>query len=126
MNERTLDQAVREEQLSHGREMARTEGTLTLPPRNTSPGRPERRPGNAKTQGKPTGHEAFLKALETSGAQIGVVFLDGKTVEGVVKHSDKFTISLEATLTGHTHVIFKHAICSFKALSPRPVGETLQ
>jgi len=65
---------------------------------------------------KPKGHEAFLKALETSGATIYIEYLDSDPanpawVQGVVKHSDKYTISLK--VGEQSLVVFKHAIRFF-------------
>lgn len=79
-----------------------------------------------KKEAKPKGHEAFLKALETSGAEICVEFLDSIPGDpvfliGIVKHSDAYTISLD-TCGGYTEVIFKHAIRKF-ACTTRKEGE---
>ena len=83
-----------------------------------------RKPKQAKPE--PVGHEAFLKALEKSGAQILVEKLSGEKILGVVKHSDKFTISL-TTSEGRTRILFKHDISEFEAQSSRPgkVAEVL-
>lgn len=76
----------------------------------------------AKTFGKgkpsPTGHEAFLKALETSGATITLEKASsGAVIAGTVRHSDKFTVSVLSE--GTVRVIFKHDISEFSA-SPAP------
>lgn len=87
-----------------------------------SPDRSDRRaPRTPRSSGKakPQGHEAFLKALESSSAVISLTMIDGGDVQGIVKHSDKFTISLE--IEGTVHVIFKHSIASFFAVTPREV-----
>lgn len=68
----------------------------------------------------PSGHEAFLKALEAAGAIINVSLLtspDAPPMKGVIKHSDKYTISLKVDRPNgggyQVFVIFKHAIESF-------------
>lgn len=61
----------------------------------------------------PKGHEAFLKALEASGATVS--FLKAsceETVTGTIKTSDKYTISV-LTDGGMTRVLFKHDISEF-------------
>lgn len=72
----------------------------------------KKKPANA-----PSGHEAFLKALEAGNAVIHVQMLSSeKPLKGTVKHSDKFTISLRVDRDDGTHqvyVLFKHAIESF-------------
>lgn len=83
--------------------------------------------GNSKNKPTLKGHEAFLKALEASGATIKVFLLDQEEpLVGTVKHSDKYTISLEPSDGGESEVVFKHAIRSFRAMTPRPTPETLQ
>lgn len=62
---------------------------------------------------KLTGHEAFLKALEKSEACIVVEKISGEVFSGKVKHSDKYTISVE--FNGTTRVLFKHDISEFSA-----------
>ena len=60
----------------------------------------------------PKGHEAFLKALESSGAVVSFEKISsGGVVEGVIKHSDKYTISVLSK--GQTRVLFKHDISEF-------------
>lgn len=63
------------------------------------------------------GHEAFLKALELSGANVIIEKMNGDQVEGLVKHSDKYTITMRAG--GEDRVIFKHDISEFKTTTPR-------
>lgn len=71
----------------------------------------------AKKPAAPKGHEAFLKALEQAGAKIHVTLLSGDVMRGVLKHSDKYTISLRVDNaedgTYQVYVIFKHAIETF-------------
>ncbi len=68
--------------------------------------------GSRKGKAPLKGHEAFLKALEVSGA---TVFFEkassGVTIEGVVKHSDKYTVSVQCG--DQTRVLFKHDISEF-------------
>jgi sRNA-binding regulator protein Hfq len=65
------------------------------------------------------GHEAFLKALETSGATISVELMDDPNpVIGTVKHSDKYTVSIQSE--NEVRVIFKHAMRLFMPLTPPP------
>ena len=80
----------------------------------------------------PKGHEAFLKALEASGATITITMASsGDTITGVVRHSDSYTISVrsiigvkagaDGTIEDVTkdRVIFKHDISEFSALTHR-------
>jgi RNA chaperone Hfq len=72
----------------------------------------------AKPATAPKGHEAFLKALHESGAEIRVYLLDlVEPLQGKIRATDKYTISLD--VKGTTEVIFKHAIQRFSPL-PRP------
>jgi sRNA-binding regulator protein Hfq len=74
-------------------------------------------------EGELKGHEAFLKALETSAAMVKIEKISsGATISGKVKHSDKFTVSLQDEF-GTTRVIFKHDISEFSAMSPRPLDK---
>ncbi|WKZ86373.1 RNA chaperone Hfq [Ralstonia pickettii] len=129
-------EAERMAQLAEGARMARSEGesfgSFTRRPGTLSvrrnvdraerPARsgfqPRSKPANAAK-----GHEAFLKALETSGASISVLMAsDGESIVGRVKTSDKFTVSLETN--DGTWVVFKHDISRFKPLTPRPNKDT--
>jgi sRNA-binding regulator protein Hfq len=77
----------------------------------------------AKKSIAPKGHEAFLKALESSGATL---FFDiassGDVIKGVIKTSDKYTISIQEV--NGTRVIFKHDISSFYVEAPAAKPET--
>lgn len=64
----------------------------------------------------PKGHEAFLKALESSGAYLVFEISSGGTISGVVKTSDKYTISIQEE--HGTRVLFKHDISSFYVKAP--------
>lgn len=67
----------------------------------------------------PKGHEAFLKALEAAGAVVNIALLtspDAPPMKGVIKHSDKYTISLKVDRPDGSYqvfVVFKHAIECF-------------
>lgn len=64
------------------------------------------------------GHEAFLKALETSGASIRLEKISsGATMIGQVRHSDKFTVTIR--VDGKDRVVFKHDISEFEAIPRR-------
>lgn len=114
---------LRRDQLQAGRTMAADEG-FNAQPRKTlhvTGKRPVARPA-AKPR-KVEGHEAHLKALETSGATIIVTMASGIEYMGVVRHSDKYTISLrikDATAPegSRKKVLFKHAIDSYEPLTP--------
>ncbi len=69
---------------------------------------------------QPKGHEAFLKALEASGATVIVEMSDGSSLTGTIKHSDKYTISLKVSKEREkgdgayqVYVVFKHSIVLF-------------
>lgn len=73
-----------------------------------------------KKPASPKGHEAFLKALEAAGAIVNIALVtspDAPPMKGVIKHSDKYTISLKVDRPNgggyQVFVIFKHAIESF-------------
>ena len=65
----------------------------------------------------PKGHEAFLKALEASGANVDFeLAASGNIVSGSIKTSDKYTISIQEQYG--TRVLFKHDISNFFVLAP--------
>lgn len=79
------------------------------------------------------GHEAFLKALEMNDAKIEIEKCDGTVYRGILRHTDKFTLTVYVTqrgdvreenefveIAGRDRVIFKHDISEFSALSGRP------
>jgi sRNA-binding regulator protein Hfq len=75
-----------------------------------------RRPRIAKKPEAPKGHEAFLKSLETNNAVMKVELAHGDILEGTIKHSDKYTISLrvdEGKGGQQVYVLFKHSIVRF-------------
>lgn len=127
------DAAERRLQLEEGARLALSEQEGKTPfPRKQIVVNKNYVPNNsAKKPSPPKGHEAFLKALETSGAEVSIEKCDGTVVEGVVKHSDKYTISVRvreyaphdpAAEDGHVmreRVIFKHDISEFSAITPR-------
>jgi sRNA-binding regulator protein Hfq len=123
---------VRQEQISEGSRMAREDGDNTLhrpaARRDISSERREnptfdRRAAFKKDKEKKTkGHEAFLKQLETSGAEIEIEKKsNGEKIKGIVKHSDAYTVTIKAPcefVVGDTvnRVIFKHDISEFRAM----------
>lgn len=80
--------------------------------------------GKPKHGSKPSGHEAFLRALESSGATVEIEKAStGEHVVGKIKASDKYTISLRVPHTQGdyngpytTRVLFKHDISEFSPL----------
>ncbi len=81
--------------------------------------------GNKSHKSKPTpkGHEAFLKALESSEAIVNFEKISsGVLITGKIKHSDKYTISV-TTEDGQTHVLFKHDLSEFWTEAKQPNQE---
>lgn len=123
------DRDVRAEQIEEARRMAAQEREGFVPSRRVL--HVNRNKSPVKKQ--PKGHEAFLKALETSGAEIQIEKCDGSIVTGTVIHSDKYTISIrtfvpnpanpEGDKLRRDRVIFKHDISEFTAITPRPEVE---
>jgi len=115
---------TRIEQLREGQRLARCDDDaipssrprLTARPGYEAPSRASApRLSRPKPKAAPSGHQAFLKALQDSGAEIAVFMLDSDEVlTGKIRAADAFTISLE--VKGDTHVIYKHAIQRFKPL----------
>ena len=78
----------------------------------------------AKAGPKPAGHEAFLKALESSNATVEIEKASsGDKIVGKIKASDKYTVSLRCPLTPgdwegpyQTRVLFKHDISEFSPI----------
>lgn len=110
--------SVRDEQIEFGRRVS-AEDNQRLNPGASPAWKKKPKAANKKLEG----HEAFLKALETSGALIEIITIAGETLVGTVKHSDKFTISLKLDGSERTLVIFKHSIESFECLTPPVVKE---
>jgi sRNA-binding regulator protein Hfq len=126
----SADEALRAQQIADARQMADEEGaprrTLhVVKPYSGHQTRPATR--NASDSKRPPlkGHEAFLKALELSNADVVVEKCDAKIYKGKLKHSDKYTITLRTTNgDGSTtdRVIFKHDISEFHTTTaPRVV-----
>lgn len=128
----------RNAQLIEGARMAQQEGRTTRPIMTVvsrSKGALPRATPAVKKPAAPSGHEAFLKGLEASRASIRANAANGKFIyEGRVKHSDRFSISLEVHRVGliqvtgvefsdvtppTTLVLFKHALASFEPLQRR-------
>lgn len=76
-----------------------------------------KRPFVKKKSASPSGHEAFLKALEAGSAVVTIkMATDGTELKGTIKHSDKYTVSLRCDRpdgTYQVYVIFKSAIEMF-------------
>jgi sRNA-binding regulator protein Hfq len=85
------------------------------------------KPPMSKKSVAPKGHEAFLKALESSGSQVQVEKISsGELVIGQVKHSDKYTVTMRIMNADGSHinrVLFKHDISEFSSITQRPETE---
>lgn len=127
------DEELRAQQVAEARRMAQSEGIprKTLGVRSGYTGTATKRPAPGSKPLK--GHEAFLKALVESGADVEVEKCDGMSYRGKIKHADKYTITLHAVAfwePGGTkwndfdaprdRVLFKHDISEFSALTARP------
>jgi len=78
-------------------------------------------------QTAPKGHEAFLKALETSGVDVAFVMASrDEIIVGKIKTSDKYTVSVTQPVPNSdrylTRVLFKHDISEFQPLIPAPTA----
>lgn len=121
---------LRTEQIDEARRRASEEGeaiqprrTLSVARTDTRPARaneaPGRKPGGPATRVPLKGHEAFLKALELSGADVVIEKISsGAKMTGRIKHSDKFTVTLRSD-DGIERVIYKHDISEFYTTTPR-------
>ena len=132
--------AIRRDQLEAARSMpddteAPRRTTLRLAPGASRPTVGGRGSGGVieKKKNVLKGHEAFLKALEMNGARIEVEKCDGTMYRGILKHTDKYSITLNVTergtvdepelfdpISARDRVIFKHDISEFSALTHRP------
>lgn len=132
-----------EKQIAHARELSRVEKAEradmveAVRGYRHGPAQPNRignkRPQGHKTRDKPAveGHEQLLKMIQGTGGRIAfyVMSLDSN-VEGVVKRSDKFTVSVTVEkidislpdLLNKTVVFFKHDISFFIPLQ-KPLQE---
>lgn len=120
---------VRRDQLRAGHAMGETAGEYHRPAARRIEVRPQHTTPK-KTSAAPKGHEAFLKALETSGTDVKVEKKSsGDILIGKIKHSDKYTVTLQVPAApgeaggpaGYVNrVIFKHDISEFSALQARP------
>ena len=77
-----------------------------------------------KVDKQPKGHEALLRILETNGASIVIEKCDGTTIEGSVKHSDHYTISVQSK--GSLRVVFKHDISEFRVIHSAKTAPSLE
>jgi len=139
MFDRVVDE--RQAQRIEGARMAAQEDnfvvrTFPTPPQFRQRALSRAKSGRATAKPQVVGHEAFLKALENSGAPIEIWLESGvDCFIGKIKHSDKFTISLEARtrieegvareMNGQTVVVFKHSIAYFIPLR-RDEGSAIQ
>lgn len=98
-----------------------TSGTASTPIFHRAGPRDFKKP---KPKAKATGHEAFLIGLQQSGGEIKIITNADELFIGRVKHSDKFTISLD--IDGETNVFFKHAIERFVPMSARPEDDAAE
>ena len=70
----------------------------------------------------PKGHEAFLKALESSRAEVTFeMAASGAIWRGPIKASDKYTVSIQEELG--TRVLFKSDISTFYVDAPKAKTE---
>lgn len=107
------DDFIREDQIINARRIQA--GQTTYDPFN----RRRREEGKGKKHTS-QGHEAFLKQLETAKAEIRIITTAGEVFTGVVKHSDKYTISIRSNPEEGTVVFFKHSIERFHPTEPAP------
>jgi hypothetical protein len=123
--------------LGEGRQGEGIRRTLSLSPSgNTNYNGQARRPQSPKGKpaGKPVvGHEAFLRALSHSGANVVLEKISsGNTYQGQLKHSDAYTVTMLVTSVKHNNndvfesvppferVIYKHDISEFYTTTARP------
>lgn len=116
------DDRVRADQIAEARRLSESEGVAFngfQPRRTLTTSRPSRPAPAAKNGPAPLkGHEAFLKALEKSGANVIVQKISsGEDIQGTIAHSDKWTVTMRST--GKDRVIFKHDISEFSTTTPR-------
>jgi small nuclear ribonucleoprotein (snRNP)-like protein len=134
--QRDMDAAeLRRQQVEEGRRLAEAEGkqrkVIGLPAaRSAAP-----RVAAPATGPKSKGHEAFLKALQMSDADIVVEKMSGDVYYGKLKHSDKYTLTINAyaiqrngkdysdeVKESFDRVIFKHDISEFHTTTAAPAG----
>ena len=107
-------------QAREGRTMASRE-KVGLPEARWSKIAGSDRPRPAVKKAAPKGHEAFLKALESFGAMVKFWLVsESTTITGVIKTSDKFTISIMEDGSTQPVVVFKHDISRFQPMQSRP------
>lgn len=59
------------------------------------------------------GHDAVLRAIQNDGRKLHVKLINGSYFYGEIAGRDKYTITIRDE--GGRHVVFKHAIASFRA-----------
>jgi sRNA-binding regulator protein Hfq len=113
MNHPKYADPIREDQIRFGQSVSQDSAPLSKPRRIDGSNNP------MVCKASPKGHEAFLKGLEGSKAQIRIEKISsGAVVCGVVKCSDEKTISLILE-DGKTSVIFKHDISEFSPVEEK-------
>lgn len=104
------NEQARADQISEGRRQ------LSVP--NTTERKYPKPANKPSSKVIPKGHEAFLKALESSSATVTFEKASsGAEIIGIIMHSDKYTVSV---FDGQkTRVLFKHDISEFSTESTR-------
>lgn len=138
--QRQLDaEVLRREQAEEGRRLAQQEQrrVIGLPAGTRDTLRAVVATGPTQKEApKSKGHEAFLKALQGSGADIVVEMISSaRTYYGKLRHSDKFTLTVNVTgvrydgdttirpiAEAYDRVLFKHDISEFYTTTAAPAG----
>jgi len=94
----------------------------TIHPRQGYQRRDNRFNGNRGPKGA-KGHDAILKELQESGAQVQVIMSHGESLFGKIVARDKFTVSLLLSTSDYPRVIYKHAIESFQQQANEVVAQ---
>jgi len=138
---RDMDAAtIRRQQIEDGRRMTEQEKadrrTIAIPAGTKAAARAPAPVQRGSKEQSPTvkakGHEAFLKALQLSNADIIIEMISsGRIYHGKLKHSDKYTLTVNVTAVqesneqlavvrqAYDHVLFKHDISEFYTTTPR-------
>jgi hypothetical protein len=138
--QRELDAAeLRRQQIEEGRRLAEGERRVISLPGSTkttvrTPA-PVNRGTGAAPVSKTKGHEAFLKALQLSGADIVIEKMSGDIYMGKLKHSDKYTLTVNVACIQragsdavdtirepYDRVLFKHDISEFYTTTAAPAS----
>ena len=112
---------IRAEQQAHARMMGDDE-IATVTPRVMSRTTLALARKSPQKHDAPKGHEAFIRALEVSGAIVTFEKAsNGEKITGKIKTSDKYTVSIQSV--EGTRVLFKHDISEF-FVKTRPKTDT--